>query len=1021
MTTRTAQIVVTVEDKSLTELNNEIKDLQKNINGLKVGTQEWVKQNEKLGVLKNKFRDATDEAKNLQKVIQKVSGSDQLRSIAKLGAGMVGAFAAVNGIMTQIGGNDALGEVTAKATKLISIFAGLNQLAETFSSTNLKGLKSIGQGFTSLVTTVKGFSTATKAALISTGIGALVVVIGLIAANWDKLVKLVDGSNRKLLKSAEDLVKTTKLQEDLTKEQVTQQTLLVNQQYELNIGKTAEYNTTLKTYDLGNLTLKNKEAEIVAQEALVAKLKIEYDQIGGLFGIGKKKKQAEKDLEIQRAAAALETMKTEKEVLGITQERLTVNKDIASSIEEHTKKLAELENQLIKVNAKEFSTSESYAIQIKQIDEQILGLKEKLYVNGQINVEINQQIDRLNATRDALAAAEVIRKRNLELDIETIKIEIKKNKFISDYNEALYDVSKLINEENLAREKSLLQLERSNELTKLDYEGLRGAIKIRDEIVNFDAKRNKLLKERTEQLIPAETRVTKESYEQMKRFLAVYAETFNPPLKSIEFFADVLKTETDNFKKQLETQTEITKQYDKRSKFGKQIIDDAANEVALKRITNDIIVKTYDKEIDALNSKLGHLFDIKQLNIFLLNDLRQQQRALEEQLASEQELYDKLSEKDKLDEKGQQRLININTLNNNLASIKNDIMNTDAEVLNIFSEQEDIQKQILDTTYERENAASDVKTTEDQVTNALIDQLRVSAKLQDFTKKYNEEIQVGLELVKQSLEFLAVEQDNLAKNQQKNIDAAIAGQELLNSKEEARKSTIEDLKKAQEDANGQNYTDLQNEIDLQEKQRAADKQDWIDKENARVTAVNAQIKAEKKAANLRKASAIIDGIIQTALAVIKALPNIALSIAVGILGAANVATMSAQKTATAEPEVAQKVPYKKGGFTGIGEDDEVAGIVHKNEFVVPAKVVKSAQARHHIAALESQRLKGYAEGGYVTPIGENNFGSGIDYEKFISGMVYAISKLPNPQVSLVAISNGLHETQLTKNNAGISR
>ncbi|MDK2790609.1 MAG: hypothetical protein PWP15_1116 [Methanothermococcus sp.] len=52
-----------------------------------------------------------------------------------------------------------------------------------------------------------------------------------------------------------------------------------------------------------------------------------------------------------------------------------------------------------------------------------------------------------------------------------------------------------------------------------------------------------------------------------------------------------------------------------------------------------------------------------------------------------------------------------------------------------------------------------------------------------------------------------------------------------------------------------------------------------------------------------------------------------------------------------------------GGYTGDGGKYEPAGIVHKGEYVIPAWMVK--QNRGLIGALENQRKKGYANGGYV--------------------------------------------------------
>jgi uncharacterized protein YukE len=55
--------------------------------------------------------------------------------------------------------------------------------------------------------------------------------------------------------------------------------------------------------------------------------------------------------------------------------------------------------------------------------------------------------------------------------------------------------------------------------------------------------------------------------------------------------------------------------------------------------------------------------------------------------------------------------------------------------------------------------------------------------------------------------------------------------------------------------------------------------------------------------------------------------------------------------------------FATGGYTGDGGKYEPAGIVHKGEYVIPAWMVK--QNRGLIGALESQRTRGYATGGYV--------------------------------------------------------
>lgn len=110
-----------------------------------------------------------------------------------------------------------------------------------------------------------------------------------------------------------------------------------------------------------------------------------------------------------------------------------------------------------------------------------------------------------------------------------------------------------------------------------------------------------------------------------------------------------------------------------------------------------------------------------------------------------------------------------------------------------------------------------------------------------------------------------------------------------------------------------------------------------DKNKARLQAektYDQQIKAiEIEQAKRRKKIAITEAIIASALNVVKALgtPPVPNFIAAGIaaaLGAAQVATISQQG-------------FKKGGFTGDGRPSDVAGPVHKGEFVFPADMTRA--------------------------------------------------------------------------------
>src|SRR5690606_38021456 len=105
MATRTAQIIIDVDDRSLIELNNQIKELEKSMKSLKICTEEWQQANVRLAGLKDKFAAATLEAKKLQGAVTEIAAADKIRAIAKLGAGLVGTFTTISGSLKMLGIN----------------------------------------------------------------------------------------------------------------------------------------------------------------------------------------------------------------------------------------------------------------------------------------------------------------------------------------------------------------------------------------------------------------------------------------------------------------------------------------------------------------------------------------------------------------------------------------------------------------------------------------------------------------------------------------------------------------------------------------------------------------------------------------------------------------------------------------------------------------------------------------------------------------------------------------------------
>ncbi len=181
-------------------------------------------------------------------------------------------------------------------------------------------------------------------------------------------------------------------------------------------------------------------------------------------------------------------------------------------------------------------------------------------------------------------------------------------------------------------------------------------------------------------------------------------------------------------------------------------------------------------------------------------------------------------------------------------------------------------------------------------------------------------------------------------------------------------------------------------------------------------AVNFAIESLGRETAAGKIFAGIQAFINTATAVSQALPNIPLAVLTGISGAVQIAKIASTNVPPAQAQTGtSRVPstggrqtgrrsFADGGHTGngYGYSDETgfrqAGIVHENEYVVPKWQVQSPKFSGLIGSLESSRLKGYADGGFV---GRSASGANAGFD--INAIISAIENMPSPVVSVIDI------------------
>lgn len=992
----TAQITIDVNDKSLVELNQEIKKLETSIQGLKSGTAEWVQQNQKLGGLKTRFADATREAQKLQNVVEKVSGAEQLRSVAKLGQGMVGAFGGVTNSIALLGGsNKAFDELTAKATTFMAVMSSMNAISETFSAENLKGLRAVGGQFKVLVNTVKASTLAIRGALIATGVGALVVGLGLLIANWDKLKAAVTSyrAEREKQKEVEELKKEVEVGKeklDVYGKQIAAQKELAK----LNADKISEYNAE-KSFIIFKTDQLKKELEYVNQQS-------------ELLAMSKDRSKEYFDQQLLNARKSEEITAN---IKVLAAELKKINEIIAKQplLDELDSAIARYGDLIKLKEAEGNSTIEIIELQKKSI--------QKLIEKNAIEAKINGEYDKATKT---LTGQAKIREEGLKADIQALKIkednfvktltyteriakiERDRNNYQNKFAIETAEINAKIESGIKFDEKANIKIEKQKDLYDNISKGFTDYLDMRSQEANFQTKNLEGLKKERDymELIPSSVMISRDAYQKISELTQSIGE-------DVTLFGDKLKENISVTKEELSKQIDLKginlERYDAQVKqlaINRTILE-FQNEINKSNLSavrdSKLLLESKQSVLEKLRKNNESTIESYKLEVGVLEIAKNKAKNAEERKAIEDEIY------------GLQT--NINSLYLENLSITSEINSNEESIRDYSREIDDLQEQQVNNS----NAiAENTKKTTDE----LRVQETTQQKISDWAAKYAEEIQVSQQILSQSLEFIAALQDRKAAESQERIDGYNKQLDELTSKEEDRASNLLALEEELKDANGSRYDELLAQIELEKNANItaqADEQAKRDEINAKIKdEENKKLAAEARAAKWRKAQALIDAVIQGALGVIKALPNVFLAVATGVLAAAGIATIAAQKT----PDIPKG--YKVGGYTGNGNPDEVAGVTHKGEYVIPANVVSKPENHTVISNLEAQRLRGFKEGGLV-PAVNSGASDYIDYDRLITGIAGALTAMPSPVVSVVEITNVQNKVALTKQQAGLTR
>ena len=174
--------------RTVKELRKELRDLKDQLLSTQQGTEEYNSIMVKAADIQHELKEQMEEINS-----SAMDFGQKLGNVTKTMTGISGAITAATGALSLFGieNEEAQKKITATMTSLIGITEGLSKMDD-----GIKAFKRLTIAVNSSSKAMGAFKTA----LISTGIGALVVVLGSVIAYWDEFTEAIGLSSEQLEK-----------------------------------------------------------------------------------------------------------------------------------------------------------------------------------------------------------------------------------------------------------------------------------------------------------------------------------------------------------------------------------------------------------------------------------------------------------------------------------------------------------------------------------------------------------------------------------------------------------------------------------------------------------------------------------------------------------------------------------------------------------------------------------------------------------------------------------------------------
>lgn len=443
--------------KSVKDLRQELKDLKDELVNLDQGTKEYSETVQKAADIQHTLKDMTDEIN-----ASAMDTGQVLSNVTKSFQGMVGAITAVTGLMNLFGdSNEDVQKAVKTLTSLIAVVQGLAAIDNGIKAFKRLGLvikttavyqalfnkestigtaaakaSAIANNLAATATSKLGLSTnaatiatkAFRAALISTGIGAIAVAVGVLVANLDKLTAMFKKTKESSLGFSEALASITTLNNQFG--------VMANNQKSMF---DSEYAELKRNYDL----LVAKGA--TSKELHDAELKLIQKELGlnkNLSAIysaqAKTHKESVNNL-MESGHAVSDLASAEKELTYYTNMNVKLEYAKAKYLEDNNETEAKSYDRNINLNKQRVEALKVYIESLKNLN----GVNESIS-----NLQTKQQISEIQYTKELAKAKAEDLKRQISIN-EAKQTDYKWSKdgytaYINYYNE----ISKLYTEDS---------------------------------------------------------------------------------------------------------------------------------------------------------------------------------------------------------------------------------------------------------------------------------------------------------------------------------------------------------------------------------------------------------------------------------------------------------------------------------------------------------------------------------------------------------------------------------------------